>query len=87
MLLSLSGSLFLPSPSSAVRFGSFSNSILHFTVSAISSSSHFVIFWFLFLKNMQSSGKSSVLESIVGRDFLPRGSGALLSSFSPLFED
>ena len=23
----------------------------------------------------QSSGKSSVLESIVGRDFLPRGSG------------
>ena len=24
---------------------------------------------------MQSSGKSSVLESIVGRDFLPRGSG------------
>lgn len=24
---------------------------------------------------MQSSGKSSVLESFVGRDFLPRGSG------------
>ena len=24
---------------------------------------------------MQSSGKSSVLESIVGKDFLPRGSG------------
>jgi hypothetical protein len=24
---------------------------------------------------LQSSGKSSVLESIVGRDFLPRGSG------------
>jgi len=23
----------------------------------------------------QSTGKSSVLESIVGRDFLPRGSG------------
>jgi len=23
----------------------------------------------------QSSGKSSVLESVVGRDFLPRGSG------------
>jgi len=23
----------------------------------------------------QSSGKSSVLEAIVGRDFLPRGSG------------
>ncbi len=25
--------------------------------------------------NLQSSGKSSVLESLVGRDFLPRGSG------------
>lgn len=25
----------------------------------------------------QSSGKSSVLESIVGKDFLPRGSGKL----------
>lgn len=25
--------------------------------------------------NVQSSGKSSVLESLVGRDFLPRGSG------------
>lgn len=27
------------------------------------------------LKTSQSSGKSSVLENIVGRDFLPRGSG------------
>jgi len=27
---------------------------------------------------LQSSGKSSVLESIVGRDFLPRGSGKQL---------
>jgi hypothetical protein len=26
-------------------------------------------------RGFQSSGKSSVLESIVGRDFLPRGSG------------
>lgn len=25
--------------------------------------------------DIQSSGKSSVLESVVGRDFLPRGSG------------
>ena len=25
----------------------------------------------------QSSGKSSVLESVVGKDFLPRGSGNL----------
>ena len=25
----------------------------------------------------QSSGKSSVLENIVGRDFLPRGTGSL----------
>ena len=24
---------------------------------------------------LQSSGKSSVLESVVGKDFLPRGSG------------
>lgn len=28
---------------------------------------------------LQSSGKSSVLESIVGKDFLPRGSGTLIS--------
>lgn len=27
----------------------------------------------------QSSGKSSVLESVVGRDFLPRGSGNFTS--------
>ena len=26
----------------------------------------------------QSSGKSSVLENIVGRDFLPRGTGMLI---------
>ncbi len=33
-------------------------------------------FYSLFLiSNSQSSGKSSVLENIVGRDFLPRGSG------------
>jgi len=25
--------------------------------------------------NLQSAGKSSVLESLVGRDFLPRGTG------------
>lgn len=30
---------------------------------------------FVFFKLIQSSGKSSVLESVVGRDFLPRGSG------------
>lgn len=29
------------------------------------------------LETNQSSGKSSVLESVVGRDFLPRGSGNL----------
>lgn len=29
---------------------------------------------------LQSSGKSSVLESIVGRDFLPRGSGSKVIS-------
>jgi hypothetical protein len=27
------------------------------------------------IHNLQSSGKSSVLEGIVGRDFLPRGTG------------
>ncbi|KAI8537740.1 hypothetical protein RHMOL_Rhmol09G0048100 [Rhododendron molle] len=32
-------------------------------------------FNFLLLCGNQSSGKSSVLESVVGRDFLPRGSG------------
>jgi hypothetical protein len=31
--------------------------------------------WFCLHCMFQSSGKSSVLESIVGRDFLPRGSG------------
>ena len=30
---------------------------------------------FSFILNSQSSGKSSVLENVVGRDFLPRGSG------------
>ena len=34
---------------------------------------------------MQSSGKSSVLESIVGRDFLPRGSGLVFSSLVCFF--
>ncbi len=32
----------------------------------------------------QSSGKSSVIEGIVGRDFLPRGTGALFSNFPPI---
>lgn len=32
---------------------------------------------------LQSSGKSSVLESIVGRDFLPRGSGIQVNSVLP----
>jgi hypothetical protein len=32
-------------------------------------------FFFFFFCGCQSSGKSSVLESVVGRDFLPRGSG------------
>lgn len=41
------------------------------------------VFWLVlivirgFLYGLQSSGKSSVLEGIVGRDFLPRGSGKL----------
>ena len=30
----------------------------------------------------QSSGKSSVLESVVGRDFLPRGSGSYFSPYA-----
>lgn len=30
---------------------------------------------FVFLVHFQSSGKSSVIESIVGRSFLPRGTG------------
>jgi hypothetical protein len=34
---------------------------------------------------VQSSGKSSVLESIVGRDFLPRGSG-LIGNSAPVSE-
>jgi hypothetical protein len=34
----------------------------------------------------QSSGKSSVLESIVGRDFLPRGSGTMRVHFSFSFQ-
>lgn len=46
--------------------------------------SHFP--WFetcLMCSRSQSSGKSSVLESVVGRDFLPRGSGrATLRSIS-----
>ncbi|KAK3014822.1 hypothetical protein RJ639_008298 [Escallonia herrerae] len=33
----------------------------------------------------QSSGKSSVLESMVGRDFLPRGSGEEIRPFCALF--
>lgn len=37
---------------------------------------HWVFFFFLFLIiNLQSSGKSSVIESLVGRSFLPRGTG------------
>lgn len=31
---------------------------------------------------VQSSGKSSVLESIVGKDFLPRGSGKIMENLS-----
>ena len=39
-----------------------------------------LLFWILFCFDWdQSSGKSSVLESIVGRDFLPRGSGLEIS--------
>jgi hypothetical protein len=33
----------------------------------------------------QSSGKSSILESIVGRDFFPQGSGKTECSFTVLF--
>ena len=43
-----------------------------------------------FCGKSQSSGKSSVLESVVGRDFLPRGSGnssfTFFSTFKPLEE-
>lgn len=38
-------------------------------------------FWGVLVLNLQSSGKSSVLESIVGRDFLPRGSGRVYMPF------
>lgn len=38
------------------------------------------------LKLVQSSGKSSVLESIVGRDFLPRGSGLNFNNFFVFFD-
>lgn len=55
-------------------------------LSLVSLRTRSVVFFFLLLFGylklvwcvwlwMQSSGKSSVLESIVGRDFLPRGSG------------
>lgn len=33
-----------------------------------------------FCSVVQSSGKSSVLESIVGKDFLPRGSGKTIEA-------
>jgi Dynamin family len=33
------------------------------------------LMYFFHFSSSQSSGKSSVLENIVGRDFLPRGSG------------
>jgi dynamin GTPase len=41
---------------------------------------HILLFLLVIFIKMQSSGKSSVLESIVGRDFLPRGSGTSPSS-------
>jgi dynamin 1-like protein len=34
----------------------------------------------------QSSGKSSVLENIVGRDFLPRGNRKIFNNFSKVLE-
>ena len=33
----------------------------------------------------QSSGKSSILENIVGRDFLPRGQGMVSSDDKPIY--
>lgn len=39
----------------------------------------------LFFVVSQSSGKSSVLESVVGKDFLPRGSGKLWHSYAWIY--
>lgn len=65
-------------PSVAVVGGQVSLSSLY----ALAQSCFLLLLLFGYLKLvwcvwlwMQSSGKSSVLESIVGRDFLPRGSG------------
>lgn len=35
------------------------------------------VFFLSFASRFQSSGKSSVLESLVGRDLLPRGTGVV----------
>jgi hypothetical protein len=45
------------------------------SIMIFSIGSFFNSFFPLYIGMFQSSGKSSVLESIVGRDFLPRGSG------------
>lgn len=48
----------------------------------------FTSFQYLDFLVFQSSGKSSVLESVVGRDFLPRGSGKfLITHFFKLFRN
>lgn len=61
-------------PSVAVVGGQVPNQhLLHSNFNA------FYLFLLIYFVEYQSSGKSSVLESVVGRDFLPRGSGESFS--------
>lgn len=68
------GKRFPPWPSSEARSDAFFNFVFH-SISELLCLTLNISLMFSFWK--QSSGKSSVLESIVGRDFLPRGSGDL----------
>jgi len=60
-------------PSVAVVGGQVLNTFSGHT--AMLSNSLFLSVFQICFVEYQSSGKSSVLESVVGRDFLPRGSG------------